>query len=142
MLAGRRAPDEALREQLSALQAQTGCVIATARVDVSDGAAVDVEAYFSENPDCSLSAPALFTAPESCCVLLRLAEVNPEAKTVTVRNVADCEGGFAGQVIKSGGAQAFLIDLLPPGATISADATLTVVWGLKGVGTTSVTLVR
>ena len=95
---------------------------------VSDGAAVDVEAYFSENPDCSLSAPALFTAPESCCVLLRLAEVNPEAKTVTVRNVADCEGGFAGQVIKSGGAQAFLTDLLPPGATISADATLTLVW--------------
>ena len=47
---------------------------------MSDGAAVDVEAYFSENPDCSLSAPALFTAPESCCVLLRLAEVNPEPK--------------------------------------------------------------
>ena len=47
---------------------------------------------------------------------------------MTVRNVAVCEGGFAGQVIKSGGAQAFLTDLLPPGATISADATLTVVW--------------
>jgi len=94
----------------------------------SDGASVDVEVAFSENLDCSLSAPALFTAPESCCVLLRLAEVNPVAKTVTVRNVADCEGGLAGQVIKSGGAQAFLTDLLPPGVTLAADATLTITW--------------
>ena len=94
----------------------------------SDGAAVDVEVSFSENLECSLTAPALFTAPESCCVLLRLAEVNPEAKTVTVRNVADCEGGLSGQVIKSGGAQAFLTDLLPPGVTLTADATLTITW--------------
>ncbi len=94
----------------------------------SDGISVDVEVAFSENLDCSLSAPALFTAPESCCVLLRLAEVNPEAKTVTVRNVADCEGGLAGQVIKSGGEQAFLTDLLPPGVTLAADATLTITW--------------
>ena len=94
----------------------------------SDGAPVDVNVSFSENLDCSLTAPALFTAPESCCVLLRLAEVNPEAKTVTVRNVADCEGGLSGQVIKSGGAQAFLTDLLPPGVTLAADATLTISW--------------
>lgn len=94
----------------------------------SDGAPVDVNVSFSENLDCSLTAPALFTAPESCCVLLRLAEINPEAKTVTVRNVADCEGGLSGQVIKSGGAQAFLTDLLPPGVTLAADATLTISW--------------
>ena len=94
----------------------------------SDGAPVDVNVSFSENLDCSLTAPALFTAPESCCVLLRLAEVNPEAKTVTVRNVADCEGGLSGQVIKSGGAQAFLTDLLPPGVTLAADATVTIRW--------------
>ncbi len=94
----------------------------------SDGADVDVTVSFSENPDCSLTLPALFTAPESCCVLLRLDEVNPATKTVTVRNVADCEGGLAGQVIKSGGAQAFLTDLLPPGVTLAADATLTVTW--------------
>lgn len=94
----------------------------------SDGAPVDVNVSFSENLDCSFTAPALFTAPESCCVLLRLAEVNPEAKTVTVRNVADCEGGLSGQVIKSGGAQAFLTDLLPPGVTLAADATLTISW--------------
>jgi hypothetical protein len=94
----------------------------------SDGADVDVVVQFSENLDCSLSVPALFTAPESCCVLLRLDEVNPEAKTVTIRNVADCEGGLAGQVIKSGGAQAFLTDLLPPGVTLAADATLTLLW--------------
>lgn len=94
----------------------------------SDGAPVDVNVSFSENLDCSLTATALFTAPESCCVLLRLAEVNPETKTVTVRNVADCEGGLSGQVIKSGGTQAFLTDLLPPGVTLAADATLTISW--------------
>ena len=94
----------------------------------SDGAPVDVDVSFSENLDCSLTAPALFTAPESCCVLLRLAEVNPEAKTVTIRNVADCEGGLSGQVIKSGGTQAFLTDLLPPGVTLAAGATLTISW--------------
>ena len=94
----------------------------------SDGAPVDVVVSFSENLECTLTAPALFTAPESCCVLLRLAEVNPEAKTVTVRNVADCEGGLSGQVIKSGGEQAFLTDLLPPGVTLAADATLTITW--------------
>jgi hypothetical protein len=42
--------------------------------------------------------------------------------------VADCEGGLSGQVIKSGGAQAFLTDLLPPGVTLAADATLTITW--------------
>ncbi|OUU16867.1 MAG: hypothetical protein CBC05_06305 [Crocinitomicaceae bacterium TMED45] len=94
----------------------------------SDGAPVNVDVSFSENLDCSLTAPALFTAPESCCVLLRLAEVNPEAKTVTIRNVADCEGGLSGQVIKSGGTQAFLTDLLPPGVTLAAGATLTISW--------------
>ena len=40
VLAGRRAPDTTVQERLSELEAQTGCVIATACVDVSDGAAV------------------------------------------------------------------------------------------------------
>ena len=40
VLAGRRPPDDALRARLAELEAQTGCVIATARLDVSDGAAV------------------------------------------------------------------------------------------------------
>ena len=40
VLAGRRAPDTTVQERLTELEAQTGCVIATACVDVSDGAAV------------------------------------------------------------------------------------------------------
>ena len=94
----------------------------------SDGADVDVEVHFSENPDCSLSAPALFAAPESCCVLLRLTEVNPDDKSVKVQNVSGCEGSLNGHVLKSGGAEVFLADLLPDGTTLAADSSLTVFW--------------
>ncbi|MFG5379934.1 condensation domain-containing protein, partial [Yoonia sp. R2-816] len=40
VLAGRRAPDTTVQERLAALEAETGCVVATARLDVSDGDAV------------------------------------------------------------------------------------------------------
>ena len=94
----------------------------------SDGEDVEVEVVFSENLECSLTAPALFTAPEACCVRLRLSEVNPETKTLTVRNVAGCDGGLDGHVVKSGGAQVLLTDLLPVGAVIPSSATLSIEW--------------
>lgn len=94
----------------------------------SDGEDVNVEVQFSENVECSLTAPALFAAPESCCVLLRLEEVNPEAKTFTVRNVADCDGGLNGHVVKSDGAQALLTELLPEGTVVASNATLSIEW--------------
>ena len=94
----------------------------------SDGEDVDVVVQFSENLECTSTLDALFTAPESCCLLLRLSEVNPETKTVTVRNVANCDGGLEGQVIKSGGAQAFLADLVPMGTTLAPNATFEIVW--------------
>ena len=94
----------------------------------SDGDSVDVTAYFSENPDCALTLPNLFVAPEACCLLLRLHEVNPETKTVTVRNVSNCEGGFSGQFVTSGGVTAALTDLVPVGTTLMADSLLTIQW--------------
>ncbi len=44
---------------------------------VSDGQAVDVTASFSAEPACSLTANALFTAPEACDALDICAEINP-----------------------------------------------------------------
>lgn len=94
----------------------------------SDGMDVDVTAYFSENPDCSWFAPALFTAPEPCCTRLRLDEVNPQSKTLVVRNVSDCSGSLVGQTIKSGSAQVQLSDLAEPATAIAPGGTLTLVW--------------
>ena len=94
----------------------------------SDGMDVDVTAYFSENPDCSWFAPALFTAPEPCCTRLRLDEVNPQSKTLVVRNVSDCSGSLVGQTIKSGTAQVQLSDLAEPATSIAPGGTLTLVW--------------
>ena len=94
----------------------------------SDGLAVDVDVLFSENPDCAWSAPALFTAPSSCCTRLRLSEVDPVAKTIAVLNVADCEGGFEGQNLKSDGVEVALTDLLPADTTIGPGATVIVTW--------------
>ena len=94
----------------------------------SDAMAVDVDVHFSENPDCAWSASGLFTAPAPCCTRLRLAEVNPEAKTLTVLNISDCDGGFQGQKIKSNNVEVALADLLPSDTTIGPGATMSVTW--------------
>ena len=94
----------------------------------SDNLPVDVDVFFSENPDCAWSAPALFTAPASCCTRLRLTEVDPVAKTLTVLNVSECEGGFAGQKVSSNGVEVDLVDLLPADTTIGPGATMSLVW--------------
>lgn len=94
----------------------------------SDGAPVDVEVYFSENPTCALSLPALFEAPEACCVVLRLAAVNPEAKTVTLRNVGDCDGPLSGYTLASGGTTVSLDSLVDPSASVAAGGEVVVTW--------------
>ena len=94
----------------------------------SDALSVDVDVHFSENPDCAWSAPSLFTAPSPCCTRLRLSAVDPVAKTVTVLNVSDCEGGFEGQTFKSNNVDVALTDLLPADTTIGSGATMIVTW--------------
>ena len=94
----------------------------------SDALSVDVDVHFSENPDCAWSAPSLFTAPSPCCTRLRLSAVDPVAKTVTVLNVSDCEGGFEGQTFKSNNVNVALTDLLPADTTIGSGATMIVTW--------------
>ncbi len=102
-------------------------VISLAGLD-SDGMPVDVNVSFSENPDCSLTLPALFEAPEACCVQLRLDQVNPESKQVVVRNISDCTGTLGGYFLKSGLAVADVSDLLSPGATIGPNGTVVLTW--------------
>lgn len=94
----------------------------------SDGLPVDVNVSFSENPDCSLTLPALFEAPEACCVQLRLDQVNPETKQVVLRNISDCTGTLGGFFLKSGLAVAEVSDLLSPGSTIGPNGTLALTW--------------
>ena len=94
----------------------------------SDGLPVDVNVSFSENPDCSLILPALFEAPEACCVQLRLDQVNPETKQVVLRNISDCTGTLGGFFLKSGLAVAEVSDLLSPGSTIGPNGTLALTW--------------
>lgn len=41
----------------------------------SDGLPVDVEAFFTDNPNCRITIPSLFTAPQNCCpITLELGE--------------------------------------------------------------------
>ena len=94
----------------------------------SDGLAVDVSVSFSENPDCELIVPSLFTAPASCCTRLRLAEVNPEEKTVTVVNVAECAGSLNGLKIKSGGVEVELSSLLPQDSILESGSSVSLFW--------------
>ena len=94
----------------------------------SDGLPVDVDVHFSENPDCSLTLPSLFVAPEACCVQLRLEQVNPETKQVVLRNISDCTGPLTGFFLKSDTAVVEVSDLQSSSTTIGPNSTMVFSW--------------
>ena len=53
----------------------------------ADGLPVDVEVYFTSQPDCMMTFPAAYTAIDPCCLNLRITEVNPFTKTVSINNM-------------------------------------------------------
>ncbi|MEO0403651.1 MAG: hypothetical protein AAF193_02145, partial [Bacteroidota bacterium] len=57
----------------------------------SDGLPVDLNIFFSAETDCSFSGNNFWTAPEACCALPRLEEVNPDTEEITIKNWGSCE---------------------------------------------------
>lgn len=56
----------------------------------SNGAGVDVTAFFTALPDCLVSETNLFVAPEICCRNLRVENVDVDLKQITITNYGIC----------------------------------------------------
>jgi hypothetical protein len=94
----------------------------------ADGLPVDVEVYFTSQPDCMMTFPAAYTAIDPCCLNLRITEVNPFTKTVSINNIGNCDDGLDGFSLFSDFTVVDLVSLVTPGYVIVAGGTLEVVW--------------
>jgi hypothetical protein len=94
----------------------------------ADGLPVDVDVYFTSQPDCMMTFPAAYTAIDPCCLNLRIAEVNPLTKTVSINNTGNCDDGLDGFSLFSDFTVVDLVSLVTPGYVLVAGGTLEVVW--------------
>ena len=94
----------------------------------ADGQPVDVEVYFTNQPDCIMTFPEAYTAIEPCCLDLRIVEVNPLTKTISVMNSGTCDDDLDGFWLFSDYINIDFEALLPPGTIILAGETVEVVW--------------
>jgi hypothetical protein len=94
----------------------------------ADGLPVDVEVYFTSQPDCIMTFPAAYTAIDPCCLNLRITAVNPFTKTVSINNNGTCDDGLDGFSLFSDFTEVDLVSLVTPGYVIVAGGTLEVVW--------------
>jgi hypothetical protein len=94
----------------------------------ADGLPVDVEVYFTSQPDCMMTFTAAYTAIDPCCLNLRIAEVNPVTKTVSINNTGNCDDGLDGFSLFSDFTVVDLVSLVTPGYVLVAGETLEVVW--------------
>ena len=94
----------------------------------ADGLAVDVEVYFTSEPDCIVTFPAAYTAIDPCCLNLRISEVNPLTKTVSISNSGSCDDDLDGFSLFSDFAQVDLVSLVAPGYVLASGGTVEVVW--------------
>ena len=94
----------------------------------ADGLPVNVEVYFSSQPDCIMTFPEVYTAIEPCCADLRIVEVNPLTKTISVMNSGTCDDHLEGFGLFSDYINVEIGTLLPPGTIVLAGETVEVVW--------------
>ena len=94
----------------------------------ADGQPVDVEVYFTNQPDCIMTFPAAYTAIDPCCLDLKIVEVNPLTKTVSISNSGNCDDVLDGFTLFSDYMSVDLMSLVTPGYVIIAGGTLDVVW--------------
>lgn len=94
----------------------------------ADGLPVDVEVYFTSQPDCIVTFPAAYTALDPCCLNLRISEVNPVTKTISINNTGNCDDGLDGFSLFSDFSEVDLASLVTPGYVFLAGETLDVVW--------------
>jgi len=94
----------------------------------ADGLPVDVEVYFTSQPDCIVTFPAAYTAIEPCCLNLRIAEVNPMTKTVSISNSGSCDDVLDGFSLFSDFIEVDLVSLVTPGYVLVAGGTVEVIW--------------
>jgi hypothetical protein len=94
----------------------------------ANGLPIDVEVYFSNQPDCIMTFPAAYTAIDPCCLDLRIVEVNPLTKTISVLNSGTCDDVLDGFWLFSDYINIDFEALLPPGTIVLAGETVEVVW--------------
>ena len=94
----------------------------------ADGLPVDVEVYFTSQPDCIMTFPAAYTAIDPCCLNLRIEAVNPVTKTISINNIGNCDDGLDGFSLFSDFSEVDLVSLVTPGYVFVAGETLEVVW--------------
>lgn len=68
----------------------------------SDGQAVDVTAFFTAEPECTLTNFNAFTAPEPCCQNIRLVQTDPDNNQFSLKNFGTCEIDVSEYRITSG----------------------------------------
>lgn len=94
----------------------------------ADGLPVDVEVYFTSQPECIMTFTAAYTALDPCCLDLRISEVNPVTKTISINNIGNCDDGLDGFSLFSDFSVVDLVSLVTPGYVLIAGETLEVVW--------------
>jgi len=99
----------------------------------ADGLPVDVEVYFSNEPTCTSTFPAAYTAIEPCCAEIRIVSVNPETKTISVRNSGTCDSDFAEYWLFSDYQNVNIGSTLTPGTLVAPGEVIDVAWSMWDV---------
>jgi hypothetical protein len=61
----------------------------------ANGLPVDVTAFFTEAPGCSVTYDDLFVAAEPCCANVRITAVNPTTHDITLTNFGNCTSNIS-----------------------------------------------
>jgi hypothetical protein len=61
----------------------------------ANGLPVDVTAFFTADPGCSVTFDDLFVAPEPCCANVRITGVNPSTRDITLTNFGNCTSNIS-----------------------------------------------
>ena len=96
----------------------------------SNGLTVDVTAFFSADPECSLTNFDAFTAPEPCCRNIRISQADPSINQFSLKNFGTCQIDISQYKIISGSQFATLntLNVLSGLLTVNGGSTVILEW--------------
>lgn len=96
----------------------------------SNGQAVDVTAFFTYDPACSIFENDLWIAPENCCQKPRLSAVDPVAETITITNFGTCNVNIGNFRLSSGISNVNInsLNVVSGSLIINPNASVTLSW--------------
>lgn len=103
----------------------------------ADGAPVDLDVFFTDFPTCTYTELNAFTAPPSCCAIVRLENVDPGTGDLTLKNWGSCDVDVSNYILSASLNEeiASNMALVTGDLVLSENETVTLNWAtLAGLG--------